>query len=526
MSSYEVTATRKRPQTFSELVGQDFVVSTLKNSIQSGRIAHAYLFAGPRGVGKTSAARILAAVLNCPEGPNADGCAEQRAAGDMDVIEIDGASNTSVNDVRAIKDEVLFAPVSSQYKIYIIDEVHMLSNNAFNALLKTIEEPPPYIIFIFATTEIHKVPATIRSRCQQFNFRLLMQEDIKQMLQEVVDELGINAESGALSWIAREAAGSLRDAYTVFDQVLAFSEGHITLEAINKKLGLTGVEKFNVLFQQLLAQNVMQSLEITNEILQGGVSVERFTIELADYLRVLLLIVCGITRESLLGIPAEQIPEQIRSGFSRFQVESANEMVLSLYRNIRYSANSRFDLELVISRLASLQTLLSPKELVSRVQELQEQVLNAGMSQNTQDPQTDVSKEEKTDSAVSASELASDHNSGNEYTGVQMEGITQKQIHSIVEHVQQKSISVAEILRKVSVWRVFDGNLHISVPDSYGLDLIQSHTDMIKEAVTLILQTNIIRIQGEVLKKGKEPISQEVQSAIRLFQGEIVEKQE
>ena len=180
--AYEVTATRRRPQTFEDLVGHEVVVATLNNAIDTGKIAHAYLFSGPRGCGKTSSARILAKALNCEKGPNAtpcgvcNTCREIARGSNLDVIEIDGASNTSVNDVRQIKDEVLFPPNSSRYKIYIIDEVHMLSTSAFNALLKTIEEPPPYVIFIFATTELHKVPATIKSRCQQFNFRLVAPE--------------------------------------------------------------------------------------------------------------------------------------------------------------------------------------------------------------------------------------------------------------------------------------------------------------------------------------------------------------
>jgi DNA polymerase-3 subunit gamma/tau len=289
--SYEVTANRKRPSDFESLVGQEFVVTTLKNSLSQGRIAHAYLFAGPRGVGKTSAARILAKALNCEKGPTPNPCGictqcKEIAQGSaLDVIEIDGASNTSVNDVREIKDEVLFAPASGRYKVYIIDEVHMLSNSAFNALLKTIEEPPPYIVFIFATTEIHKVPPTIRSRCQQFNFRLIPLETILTKLQEAAADLGIQAEEAALLWIAKEATGSLRDAYTIFDQVVSFAEGQLTLKKIQDKLGLTGFDRINTLVELLALGKGNEALQLFDQVITTGVAVEQFVIELTDYYR-------------------------------------------------------------------------------------------------------------------------------------------------------------------------------------------------------------------------------------------------
>src|SRR6056297_1869989 len=375
---YEVTATRKRPQGFEQVVGQDFVVSTLKSSIELGRIAHAYLFAGPRGVGKTSAARILAKALNCANGPTpvpcgeCEQCREIARGNSLDVIEIDGASNTSVNDIRELKDEVLFAPNSGRYKVYIIDEVHMLSNSAFNALLKTIEEPPPYIVFIFATTEIHKVPATIRSRCQQFNFRLIPVDEVKARLVEVAAEMSVEADDEALFWIAKEATGSLRDAYTLFDQVVSFSEGHITLEKIREKLGLVGLDNLNELANAIAEGDGRRLVELSDEIMSRGVSVEQFAIDLAEYFRSVLFIHKGIHKESLLGFSPDRFSGKMLRSLTDTQVEHALELMLALYRAVRYSVNPRFDLDLVLSKLASLRDYLTSREIMQEMQELRE----------------------------------------------------------------------------------------------------------------------------------------------------------
>jgi len=366
---YQVTATRRRPGRFEDLIGQDFVVATLQKSIDKGKIAHAYLFSGPRGCGKTSSARILAKALNCEKGMNRTPCGECASCKEitkgasLDVIEIDGASNTSVNDVRQIKDEVLFPPNSSRYKIYIIDEVHMLSTSAFNALLKTIEEPPPYIIFIFATTELHKVPATIKSRCQHFNFRLVSVEQLKDTLKDACDELNIKAEDEALYWIAKEATGSVRDAYTLFDQVASFSEENITMQKIQEKLGLTSLDSISSLLSFCALGNAKEAINTFNDILQNGVSIEQFITDLASYLRALLLVKQGIEKEALLGFNKERLSKDVLNAWNENQIEIAFSIMLQLYKDVRFSISQRFEAELAISRISTLKDYVAPNEL-------------------------------------------------------------------------------------------------------------------------------------------------------------------
>ena len=271
-TEYTVVARRYRPQQFSDLIGQEHVATALVNALQSGRVAHAYLFTGARGVGKTSAARILAKALNCVKGPTAtpcdecDSCKAIAAGEDVDVLEIDGASNNKVDEVRDIRQNVGFRPTRSRYKIYIIDEVHMLSTAAFNALLKTLEEPPPHVKFILATTEVQKIPITILSRCQRFDFAHVGPGKIFEQLKRIVEREGYQADDEALKFIARRAGGSMRDSQSLLDQLLASSSDKLTAEQVNAVLGTAGDERVTQLAAAVFAHDAKSGAPLDRRV--------------------------------------------------------------------------------------------------------------------------------------------------------------------------------------------------------------------------------------------------------------------
>ncbi len=543
--AYEVTATRKRPKTFDEMVGQDFIVSTLKNSIGQGRIAHAYLFSGPRGVGKTSAARILAKALNCEQGPTEQpcgqcaSCIEIAKGNSLDVIEIDGASNTSVNDVREIKDEVLFAPNSNRYKVYIIDEVHMLSNSAFNALLKTIEEPPSYIVFIFATTEVHKVPATIRSRCQQFNFRLISSSQIRDMLQRVAEEMSIQAEETALFWIAKEAAGSLRDAYTLLDQVISFSGDGITLEKIRAKLGLVGLDQINRLIKIISQRDKKAILESCAEVLDRGVSVEQFVVDLTDYFRNLLLLKCGIRKSSLLSGSPDDYPGELLEFFSTEQIEKAIELLLELHRNLRFSLQQRFDLELVMCQLASLQDLIDPAELLKTIRAVKTDLFSApssaavssrGAAAVAATPHVAASHSDAATGDAGTDDTATPRAAPGEAEG----GIGKKtgNFGDLIESVRREKLALSTLLEKCESWKIEDGELKLefSDQDRFSAEQVSKERDtLVKHASRVFADQEVRRLRVEVLgseQSSSSTVNEQAEVVKKIFRGEIIDKGE
>ncbi len=297
---YQVLARKYRPQTFADVVGQEHITTTLKNALASGRLHHAYLFTGARGIGKTTVARVLAKALNCTAAKDFEpcnvcsACLEITAGNSLDVQEIDGASNTSVEDVREIRERVKFMPSSGRYKIYIIDEVHMLSTSAFNALLKTLEEPPAHVVFIFATTEAHKIPATILSRCQRYDFRRIPAPLIAATLGRIAGDEGLTVEADALALVAREATGSMRDAESLLDQAVAFAGGAVTGETIKAMLGFLDRKLLFDALRAVVRHDAKTAIEVLDEVYATGADLSRFATDVLELVRHLLVVAeCG-----------------------------------------------------------------------------------------------------------------------------------------------------------------------------------------------------------------------------------------
>ncbi|KXS47816.1 DNA polymerase III subunit gamma/tau [Halanaerobium congolense] len=367
-----------RPENFNDLIGQDQVKQTLKNALKNDRVAHAYLFAGPRGTGKTSTAKVFAKSLNCANpSPNFEPCGECNSCqriekgNSLDVIEIDAASNRGIDEIRELREKVKFYPGEGKYKVYIIDEVHMLTKGAFNALLKTLEEPPESVVFILATTEPHEVITTIMSRCQRFDFTLLTLNNLKQRLEYIAASEGYEIEKEALDILARSARGGMRDAISLLDQAISFSDGQLSAEKITRMLGRINKTDLKQFLVHLSKKQSQQALELLNKQLESGLGIERFSDELIEYCRELLLIKeCGI--DSGILEYSRSYLEEIASAAANLSTKEITQIIdefASLKEKLRSSARPRLQLEISVIKLSSRES--SGSGLEARLSEIE-----------------------------------------------------------------------------------------------------------------------------------------------------------
>jgi DNA polymerase-3 subunit gamma/tau len=388
MSDSQVIARKFRPKTFDQVVGQEAITRTLSNALTTGRLHHAYLFTGARGVGKTTTARIFAKALNCVKGVTIEpcdvcaSCREIATSSSIDVLEIDAASNTGVDNVReVIINSISIAPARDRYKIFIIDEVHMLSTAAFNALLKTLEEPPPRVVFIMATTELQKVPETILSRCQVFEFRTISLRKILDQLRHITDNLGVQISDTALSSIARAGEGSMRDAESALDQVISFAGQNISDEDVSAALGLVDIETLNETVSAIAEQNAQRALRIIDEVVSRGYDLRNFCREMIVHTRALLVIkIMGFDPE-LVQLPQSEgeALARLADSFSEQDLVRFFSILTKTEQDIRTSSQPRFQLEIGLMKLVHAKRLYLLEDALSQIAELQSKLGGAAL---------------------------------------------------------------------------------------------------------------------------------------------------
>ena len=380
---YEVIARKWRPQNFDDVIGQQHITDTLKNEIQSGRLAHAFLFSGIRGIGKTSAARILAKALNCQSGdtPTAepcgqcDACLSIRNGTATDVMEIDGASNRKIENIRELRENIKFSPAKLRYKVYIIDEVHMLTKEAFNALLKTLEEPPKHAIFILATTDDHKVPITITSRCQRFSFRSVGLNDMSRALQRITEAENIQIDEQSLLYIAKRSEGSMRDAQSILEQVISYCGKEISREKVSEILGVVGSESIQDVVGAMLSDEPEKILEVVHSLVLQGHDLEQFYKELIEHVRNLLVLKVSPKAECLLenSMLGSDVLQAQSASHSFQELQAIFKYLLRMEADVKRSAYPRFTLEMALLQAGQMKSLDMFGEALKNIQSLGEQ---------------------------------------------------------------------------------------------------------------------------------------------------------
>ncbi len=516
--SYTALYRKFRPDNFFDVKGQEHIVTTLKNQIMAGRIGHAYLFCGTRGTGKTTVAKLLAKVVNCENPVDGNPCNECRmckgiaSQTSMNVIEIDAASNNGVDNVREIVEEVRYSPTEGKYKVYIIDEVHMLSAGAFNALLKTIEEPPSYVIFILATTEVHKIPVTILSRCQRYDFKRITIDVITERLSELMREEGIEAEEKALRYVARVGDGSLRDALSLLDQCISFYLGKkITYDNVLEVLGAVDTSVFAGMLGCIRKQDVAACIRMLEEIESGGRELGQFTVDFIWYLRNLLLVkttedisdlVIEISSENLelLQQEARAIGEDALMRYIRVFSELSNQL--------RYATRKRVLIEIALIKLCKPEMEINLDSVISRIKILEEKLKNgvvaeAGTSHTHSAPEKEIPARKQP--TVLPEALPED---------IKQAAASWK---SMIGQIARKAPALAAVLQGATLSVDGGQGLQIVVTEVLDKEMIdrETHLQLIKEVLAQMVHKQV-PVSVRYLDRNKEKI-EEVPDLSRLI---------
>ena len=463
-----------RPQTFKDVVGQEHIIKTLKNQIENGNVGHAYLFCGTRGTGKTSTAKIFARAVNCIDSVNEEPCNECEVCKDilndniMDVIEIDAASNNSVDDVREIRENVKYTPAKCKYKVYIIDEVHMLSQGAFNALLKTLEEPPSYVIFILATTEPHKIPATILSRCQRFDFKRVTVQDMSSRMKEICEDVNIEVDERALNLIARNSQGALRDALSILDQCMSFSDDKIEYKDVVDLLGTVNIEQLFEMAEYVIKEDTKKCLEILNEFVIWGKDIKNLIDDLIDHFRNLMICKVSTELDEIISLPEETI-EQLKAQSSLIETNDIIRILNILSEtqdNIKSSSNPRVLAEVSIMKLSQPMFDESKESLIKRLANLEEIIKSGNIKITTDNTTSTVESQVTTGVENKQPEVEEVY-----YEEVKSEDVklVEKSWENILMNIKKdKNMPVYAILREAKDFNVYANDLYIIFDDNFA----------------------------------------------------------
>ncbi len=500
--AFVVTARKWRPQKFNEVVGQEHITATLKNAIKNNRIAHAYLFTGPRGVGKTTTARILAKTMNCLNPKDFEPCNECemcksiQSGQSMDIIEIDGASNRGIDEIRTLRDSVKYAPTKSKFKIYIIDEVHMLTKESFNAFLKTLEEPPAHTIFIFATTDVHKVPLTIISRCQRFDFRRIQLDTIKALLAKIAKEEKIDIDDKTLTIIAKKADGALRDAESFFDQVVSFCEDKIDSETVSKMLNLVDDEIYFLISDAVLERNFKAVFDVTEKIYENGWNFIDFTDGLIEHFRNIMTVV--LSQNTGLVETADVYRTRYMDYIDKFSEGDILRILNFLSKTqqeLRYTQNQKLKVEISLTQLIGLERSATISDVLEKLSGVKE---TGGTPRNVREqPQSSYQNHQsysvpakpqpkRTNTAApksapkpSSPKTASLNNNSISSGEIGFESIVQKW-EGFVEAVKsEKGLILGPFMQSIKLLRLEGNSLVIAVDDSHGKEIIEHQQEYI-----------------------------------------------